>query len=165
MAFDNHANFAVSTVVTAPSPASSGTTLTVARNTGVLFPAPPFNAVVSPAGLIPTLANSEIIRITGVSGDNFVISRQTEGSNSRTIQAGDTIVAAITVKVITDLETAITNILNNYVVSVPMNANYRFKDGLIQIWDAGYAAANAATPWATIALNNGVISVSGPIAN
>ena len=46
-----------------------------------------------------------------------------------------------------------------------MNANYRFKDGLIQIWDAGYAAANAATPWATIALNNGVISVSGPIAN
>src|SRR6185436_5875255 len=110
MSFDAHANFAYATVDTAPTPAASGTSLTVATGLGALFPAVPFNAVIYPNGSAPLSSNAEIVRVTLVVGDVFTIVRQEEGTSARTILAGDQIAAAITVKTLTDVETAIPSI-------------------------------------------------------
>ena len=105
---DAHANLAVSTVAVAPIPASSGLSLTVATGQGVRFPAPPFNATVTAAGLQPDPSNSEIIRVTGVAGDVFTITRQAEpGGTARSIVATDRIAETITSKTLTDLEAAV----------------------------------------------------------
>lgn len=104
MAFDAHKNFAVSTVATAPSPATSGLSLIVAAGTGTLFPAVPFNATVWPATENPTTTNAEIVRVTAISTDTFTITRAQESSAARTIVAGDSIAANITNKTLTDIE-------------------------------------------------------------
>lgn len=100
---DAVANFASSAVATAPSPATSGTSLVVGSGAGGLFPAVPFNAVVCPAGTQPTAANAEIVRVTGKSTDTFTIARGQEGSTARTILVGDQIFAGPTAKTIADL--------------------------------------------------------------
>ncbi len=102
--FDAHKNFSYSTVATAPSPASSGTSLVVAASDGALFPTPPFNATVWPAGLQPLASNAEIVRVTGISTDTLTITRAQESSSARSIIVGDQIAATITKKTITDLE-------------------------------------------------------------
>jgi|ERR1051325_1852395 hypothetical protein len=101
---DAHKNFAYSLVATAPSPATSGTSLVVTGGTGALFPAVPFNATIWPIGVQPTSANAEIVRVTGRSTDTLTIVRAQEGSSARTIVIGDQIAATITVKTVTDLE-------------------------------------------------------------
>jgi hypothetical protein len=95
---DVQANFSYSTVATAPSPASSGTSLVVAAGNGVLFPTAPFNAVVWPSGAQPLSTNSEIVRVTAISTDTLTIVRQQEGTSARTILVGDQIAAAITAR-------------------------------------------------------------------
>jgi len=49
MAYDAHKNFSYSTVLTAPSPADTGTSLVVAAGDGAKFPAVAFNATVWPS--------------------------------------------------------------------------------------------------------------------
>jgi hypothetical protein len=104
MAFDAHKNFALSLVAVAPSPATSGTALTVTSGEGVLFPAAPFNATIAPPSGLPTSANAEIVRVTARSGDVLTITRAQEGSTARAVQVGDLIAATITVKAVADLE-------------------------------------------------------------
>ena len=104
MAYDAHANFASSLVVAPPVPPASGTTLTVTSGQGALFPAVPFNAIVLPAGTIPTPSNAEIVRVTNIAGDVLTITRAQEGTAARTILIGDFISNAITAKDITDIE-------------------------------------------------------------
>lgn len=104
MAFDAHKNFAYSTVATAPSPASSGTSLVVASGEGAAFPAVPFNATVWPAGSQPTAANAEIVRVTNITTDTFTIARTQESTSARSIGVGDQIAATITAKTLTDIE-------------------------------------------------------------
>lgn len=104
---DAHANFAISTVLTPPGPPASGTSLTVAAGGGARFPAPPFNAVIWPALLQPTALNAEIVRVTAVATDTFTIVRQQEGTGTRLVVAGDQIAAAITAKVLTDVEASV----------------------------------------------------------
>lgn len=113
MAFDAHANFAYSTVATAPSPASSGTSLTVQAGAGTLFPTPPpFNAVVWPAASAhPEKANAEIVRVTAISTDTLTITREQEGTSARSIEVGDQIRAWITNKTLTDIEGAVSSSL------------------------------------------------------
>lgn len=101
---DAHKNFATSLVATAPSPATSGTSLVVTAADGAKFPTPPFNAPVWPAGVQPTTANAEIVRVTAISTDTFTIVRQQEGTSARTIVVGDQIGANITAKTLTDVE-------------------------------------------------------------
>jgi len=101
---DAHKNFARSTVATAPSPASSGTSLVVASGDGTKFPAVPFNAVIAPAGQEPTAANAEVVRVTAISTDTFTITRAQESSSARTVLVGDEIIAGITAKTLTDAE-------------------------------------------------------------
>lgn len=104
--FDAHKNFAYSTVATAPSPASSGTSLVVAAGDGSKFPAAPFNATVWPSGAQPTDANAEIVRVIAVATDTFTITRAQESSSARAIGVGDQIGANITAKTLTDIEGA-----------------------------------------------------------
>lgn len=104
MTFDAHANFAYSTVATAPSPATTGTSLTVQAGDGAKFPAVPFNATVWPANTQPTTANAEIVRVTNISTDTFTITRTQEGTSARSIGVGDQICNSITAKVVTDIE-------------------------------------------------------------
>ena len=101
---DGHANFAISTVATAPSPAASGTSLVVAAGEGALFPTVPFQATIWPESTQPLASNAEIVRVTAISTDTFAITRTQEGTSARTIVVGDQIAATITKKTITDLE-------------------------------------------------------------
>lgn len=103
-------NFATSLVATAPSPASSGTSLVVTAGEGTLFPDPAvgaFNAIICPASAQPTAANAEIVRVTARSTDTLTITRTQESSSARTVVVGDRIFAGVTVKTLTDLEAAI----------------------------------------------------------
>jgi len=107
--FDSHPNFGYSLVATAPTPATSGTSLVVTAATGTRFPTPGssggYNATVWPASQMPTPANSEIVRITAVSTDTLTITRTSESTGARAIVVGDQIAIAVTAKALTDLET------------------------------------------------------------
>jgi|SRR5579872_1684419 len=109
MTFDPHANFAASTVATAPSPAASGNSLVVHAGDGAKFPASgSFNVVICPAGAIPTTANAEIARCTNVATDTLTITRAQEGTSARTVLVGDQIFVVASVKVFTDIESLMT---------------------------------------------------------
>ena len=101
---DDHKNFAYSTIVTAPSPAASGTSLTVVMEQARLFPDVPFNATVWPTGAQPITTNAEIIRVTDRTDNVFTIERAQEGTNARTVLVGDQIAATLTAKSLTDAE-------------------------------------------------------------
>jgi hypothetical protein len=101
---DGHKNFSYSTVATAPSPATSGTSLVVASGDGTKFPTPPFNATVWAASANPLTSNAEVVRVTAVSTDTLTITRSQESSSVRTIVTGDQIAATITSKTLTDIE-------------------------------------------------------------
>jgi hypothetical protein len=100
---DARSNFAYSTVTTAPSPATSGTSLVVAGGT---WPATPFNAVVHAAGATEAqiASGGEIIRVTNNASGTFTITRAAEGPNSaRSIVVGDIIKAGVTKKTLDDI--------------------------------------------------------------
>ncbi len=144
MSFDAHKNFSISTVATAPSPATSGTSLVVATGDGTLFPAPStdgaFNVVVWPAGVTPTHTNAEVCRVTARSTDTLTITRTQEGTSARTIIVGDQIALNITAKLLTDIEsgrdtlftvgsssTALTvNVANGPVQDITLTGNCTF---------------------------------------
>lgn len=129
MAYDAHKNFAYSTIATAPSPTTSGTSLVVQSGDGAKFPLIPFNAVVWPVGAKPTTANAEIIRVTGISTDTFsTIVRAQESSSARSIQVGDQIAAAITAKTLTDVEIPGTQASNGYVATLETTASSSYGD-------------------------------------
>jgi len=101
---DAHANFAISAVATAPSPATSGTSLVVTSGHGARFPATPFNATIWPQGSLPDPLNAEIVRVTAISTDTLTITRAQEGTTARTVVVGDLIAATITKKTLNDAE-------------------------------------------------------------
>lgn len=107
--FDGKQNFGYGTVLTAPSPAASGTTLTLNAGQGALFTGtPPYNCVVWPAGpFAATLATGEIVRVTGRTGDVLTIVRTQEGTAARTILVGDQFANVPTVLAWTQLQNAI----------------------------------------------------------
>jgi parallel beta-helix repeat protein len=117
---DAHKNFAYSTVATAPSPSTSGTSLVVAAGTGALFPTPPFNITIWPASVLPLASNAEIARVTAKTTDTFTIIRAQEGSSARSVSVGDQIAATITTKTLTDVEASIASLSLN-VTQAPYN--------------------------------------------
>jgi len=104
MAFDAHVNFGYGVVATAPSPATSGTTLVLQTGQGALMPAVPFNATVWPLGQLALVSTAEIVRVTTIAGDTLTITRAQEGSSARTIVVGDQVAATITAKTLQDVE-------------------------------------------------------------
>jgi hypothetical protein len=109
---DARKNFAYTTVSDAPTPATTGTALTVAS--GGVLPTVPFNATVWPAGESPLTSNAEIVRVTANAGGILTIVRQQESTSARTIVAGDQFSANITALFADDIETAI-NVVSNAV--------------------------------------------------
>lgn len=83
----NLANLGTSTVLTAPSPATSGTSLVVQAGEGARFPATNFYAVVHPDGELPTFDNAEIVLVTNVSTDTFTITRAQLSTSAKSISA------------------------------------------------------------------------------
>ena len=99
-------NFTITTVATAPSPATSGTSLVVASGTGSLF-AINEPAIVFPVNNQPLVSNAEIVTVTNVNVDTLTITRMQEGTSAREIVAGDIIIQGITAKDWNDLITLV----------------------------------------------------------
>lgn len=110
---DARKNLAVSSVATAPSPATSGTSLVVSSGEGSRFPTTPFNATVWPDGELSDPVNAEIVRVTGISTDTLTIVREQESTTARSIVVGDLIAATITVKTLDDIEADLDTHLND----------------------------------------------------
>jgi len=110
MSFDAHKNFSYGTVLTAPSPATTGTTLVLNSGEGADFPQPStdgeYNVTIWPTGVQPLSSNAEIVRVTARTTDTLTITRQQEGTSARTVVVGDQVALTITAKVATDIEAA-----------------------------------------------------------
>lgn len=90
-------NLAVSAVATAPSPATSGTSLVVTAAHGTRLPTVfPFLATIWPANSNPDPANAEIVKVTGISTDTLTIVRAQESTVARTVVVGDQIAVTVT---------------------------------------------------------------------
>lgn len=101
-------DYAISTVVTAPSPATSGTTLTVTTGHGTRFGAVPFYATLVPEGQLPTLDNAEKVKVTAISTDTLTIVRAQDGTTAKSVAAGWLVVGAVFQKDVTPTEVAVT---------------------------------------------------------
>lgn len=128
--FDSHENFSFGVITVAPSPATSGTTLSMSNSDAAKMPNPAtanYNLVVWQKNTQPTSGVSEIIRVTargvadsgGVGNTQFTIVRAQEGSSARVIVIGDWAGNNITKKWVTDIENAINQ---KTVVTVGTNA-------------------------------------------
>lgn len=118
MSFDAHKNLVVTKVATAPSPATSGTSLVVDSGDGAHLPTAPFNMTISPdpTGLAPdAIADaSEIVRVTLIATDTLTIVRAQEGTTARTVVVGDIIAVTMTAKTITDIEAVAKGVFSSY---------------------------------------------------
>ena len=121
---DKLSNFAYSAVATAPSPATTGTSLVVTAGHGTRFPTVPFNVVVWPANQLPLSTNAEIVRVTNVSTDTFTIDREEEGTTARSIQVGDQIAQNITERMMDD-RLPIVNVQNYGAIGDDSTDNYQ----------------------------------------
>jgi hypothetical protein len=84
----NRKDFATSLVATAPSPATSGTSLVVTAGHGARFPAATFWATIHPADELPTLDNGELVSVTAVSTDTFTIVRAQGDTTAKSVAVG-----------------------------------------------------------------------------
>lgn len=91
----NFKDFAAGLVVTPPSPATSGTSITLRTSDGASFPAPPFYVTACPPGNLTTPGTSEKLLVTGVSGDTLTVVRAQGGFTAKAIDAGWVIANAI----------------------------------------------------------------------
>lgn len=84
----NKKDFATSTVLTAPSTPTAGTSLVVQSGHGARFPAAPFYVTVHPPSEFPTLDNAEKLLVTAKSTDTFTITRAQGDTTAKSIEAG-----------------------------------------------------------------------------
>ncbi len=109
MALDAAANFCYGTVLVAPSPAASGTSVQVTLLGGCTLPAAPWNAWFWQTGVGPLQNNAEIFRCTSFSMAGAVatlaIVRAQESTSARTVVVGDQFALGPTAKLISDLVT------------------------------------------------------------
>lgn len=136
------ANFTYGTVATAPSPTTSGTSLTLTSGQGALFPTPPFNCTVWPANVQSLSTNAEIVTVTAISTDTLTIVRGQENTTPISIGIGYQFSATITAKFLNSLQIPL-NIYSGNIWPVTKNTQmiygYPIKvaaQGAIQI-DAG----------------------------
>lgn len=104
-------NLAYGIVATAPSPATSGTSLVLTTGHGARFPSvasggEPFYATIFPINFDPDPSTAEIVAVTLTSSDTFTITRAQRGSSARTVVAGDRVVLGFYVE---DLQKAMTD--------------------------------------------------------
>lgn len=135
--FDAHKNFATATVATAPTPATSGTSLVVTGGQGARFPTPPFNATICPASGVIDPTTSEVVRVTAIATDTLTIVRAQESTTARTVIATDIIFNDVSVKVFTDLETPLQALVVN-----PLTGWYDAQRQVLPVLPANSAALN-----------------------
>jgi hypothetical protein len=100
---DSLVNFGYSLVATAPSPATSGTTLVVTSGDGAKFPAAPFDLTLYPVGQLPLIGNAEIVRCTNVSTDTLTIARHQYGTTAQSVAVGWAVDNAVTANLLTQI--------------------------------------------------------------
>lgn len=84
----NLKDYGTSTVLVAPSPASSGTSLEVQIGHGARFPAVPFTVTLHPPSEFPNLDNAEKLLVTAKSTNTFTITRAQGDTTAKAIEAG-----------------------------------------------------------------------------
>lgn len=84
----NRKDLGTSTVLTAPSPATSGTSLDVQSGHGARFPEAPFYVIAHVDGTLPTIDNAEKLLVTAVSTDTFTIVRAQGVTSAQSIATG-----------------------------------------------------------------------------
>ena len=108
MSFDQHKNFAYSTVQSGSGVigSSSSTSLTIASSGDLPDPSlGQYNITVWPASQQPSTVNAEIMRVTAKSGTTLTVTRAQEGTSALTaIAAGYQVALTMTSKLLTDLE-------------------------------------------------------------
>lgn len=95
----NFKNLALGYVATAPSPATTGTSLTLDSGEGARFPQPStdgnFYVTAMPPGENPNSDNSEILEVTARSTDTLTIVREQGDTSAMTIEEGWVILQSI----------------------------------------------------------------------
>lgn len=83
-------DYAAGTVLTAPSPATSGTSITLQSGEGAFMPPVPFYATVVPVGYLTNPASAEKVYVTARPGnaDTFTIVRAQTPTTAKTIATG-----------------------------------------------------------------------------
>jgi polygalacturonase len=99
-------NFSYSIIAIPPSPANTGTTLTVSEGHGILF-AKDRPAVIYPTAMPPLYFNAEIVQVTNVVGDVLTITRAQEGTAAVSILGGHQIAQPITAEEFNQIEALI----------------------------------------------------------
>jgi len=95
----NFKNLALGYVATAPSPATTGTSLVLGSGEGARFPQPStdgnFYVTAMPPGENPNVSNSEILQVTARSTDTLTIVREQGDTTAKTIEEGWIILQSI----------------------------------------------------------------------
>ena len=73
MPWDASSDLASTLVAVAPSPPSSGLSLTVTAGAGAVFPAPPFDVLIQDAAVWPTRTTAELARVQSISTDTLTL--------------------------------------------------------------------------------------------
>lgn len=81
-------NLAQGIVLTAPSPATSGTSVVVRSGEGSYYPTPPFLATAAPPDQLANPAYAEIVLVTAISTDTLTIVRNKRSSGAKSIAVG-----------------------------------------------------------------------------
>jgi hypothetical protein len=83
-------NFPYGTVKTAPSPATTGTSIVLETGEGDEFPdSGYFRAIICPIDARPLSSNAEIVTAIKSTGDTFTLVRDVENTTARSVQVGD----------------------------------------------------------------------------
>ncbi len=106
--FSGHKDLADSRVQTAPSPKTSGTSMTLVSGGGALMPSTlPFYAAVAPNNARPTHLNAEVVLVTNVVGDVVTMTRAVGGTSAKSISAGWQFYATLSSEWADEIEAAI----------------------------------------------------------
>lgn len=94
---DAHKDLAQVSVVTAPNPATTGTTLGVNTSDLSTLPAAPFDATLVPNQTVALKTNAELIRVTAINATTGVltIQRGKYGSTARSVAQGWQLIAGL----------------------------------------------------------------------
>lgn len=86
----NKRDYAAGIVSVPPSPATSGTSITLQAGEGAFMPPVPFNATLAPTGVLTNLASSEKVLVTARpgNGDTFTIVRAQGETTAKSVAQG-----------------------------------------------------------------------------